>query len=169
MASGLSNKLVGQTGEFLVCAELGRRGFIATPFSGNVPGYDVVVLNPKMRAVPLQVKTSNGGDFPFDLESYCRVEFDDKRRKQYIVGNLTFPNPGLLHVFVWLGHLKNAPDRYFICRHRDVQRLVKRDASKHLKKHNNHRPNNWRSTSGHLRCSAYEKHEGRWESIDSQL
>ena len=33
MATGRSNKLVGQVGEFLVCAELGRRGMIATPFS----------------------------------------------------------------------------------------------------------------------------------------
>jgi DNA modification methylase len=35
MASGLSNKLIGQVGEFLVCAELGRRGFVATPFAGT--------------------------------------------------------------------------------------------------------------------------------------
>jgi hypothetical protein len=37
MASGLSNKLTGQIGEFLACAELGRRGFVATSFTGNVP------------------------------------------------------------------------------------------------------------------------------------
>lgn len=34
---GRNNKLAEQIGEHLVCAELGRRGFIATPFSGMFP------------------------------------------------------------------------------------------------------------------------------------
>lgn len=42
MATGRSNKLVGQTGEYLVAAELSRRGFIATTFTGNVPHYDII-------------------------------------------------------------------------------------------------------------------------------
>lgn len=40
MATGRQNKLTGQLAEHLVCAELGRRGLIATPFSGNVPTFD---------------------------------------------------------------------------------------------------------------------------------
>jgi hypothetical protein len=39
MATGRSNKLVGQTGEYLIAAELSRRGLIATTFTGNVPHY----------------------------------------------------------------------------------------------------------------------------------
>jgi len=35
--SGLTNKLTGQIGEYLVCAKLGKLGLIATPFAGNVP------------------------------------------------------------------------------------------------------------------------------------
>ena len=31
--------LAAQVGEYLVCAELARRGLIATPFSGNVPEF----------------------------------------------------------------------------------------------------------------------------------
>jgi len=41
MATGRNNKLTGQISEFLVCAELGKRGLIATPFAGNVPAFDV--------------------------------------------------------------------------------------------------------------------------------
>ena len=37
MGKGRHNKLVGQTGEYLVAAELSRRGYIATTFTGNVP------------------------------------------------------------------------------------------------------------------------------------
>jgi len=40
MATGLSIKLTGQIGGQLVTAELGSRGIIATPFSGNVPDLD---------------------------------------------------------------------------------------------------------------------------------
>jgi hypothetical protein len=42
VATGRSNKLVGQTGEYLVAAELSRRGLIATTFTGNVPDYDII-------------------------------------------------------------------------------------------------------------------------------
>ena len=42
MATGRTSKLVGQTGEYLVAAELSRRGLIATTFTGNVPHYDII-------------------------------------------------------------------------------------------------------------------------------
>lgn len=35
MATGRSNKIVGQTGEYLVAAELSRRGLIATTRIGS--------------------------------------------------------------------------------------------------------------------------------------
>jgi hypothetical protein len=35
MATGRSNKLVGRTGEYLVAAELSRRGLVATTVTGN--------------------------------------------------------------------------------------------------------------------------------------
>ena len=36
-----STQLAGQIGESLVVAELGKRGVIATAFSGNVPDIDI--------------------------------------------------------------------------------------------------------------------------------
>jgi hypothetical protein len=41
MATGRHNKLVGQTGKYLVATELSRRNLIATTFTGNVPHYDI--------------------------------------------------------------------------------------------------------------------------------
>ena len=58
MASGRSNKLVGQTGEYLVAAELSRRGMIATTFTGNVPYYDIIASNEDGKHVSVQVKAS---------------------------------------------------------------------------------------------------------------
>jgi hypothetical protein len=42
MATGRDNQLTKQVGEYLVAAEVCRRGFIATTFTGNVPHYDII-------------------------------------------------------------------------------------------------------------------------------
>jgi hypothetical protein len=47
--------LTGQIGEYLVCAELGRCDLIATPFSGNVPSFDVLATDKSFRTVLIQV------------------------------------------------------------------------------------------------------------------
>jgi len=39
--TGRELQLTKQTGEYLVCAELCRKKFIATSFTGNVPDYDI--------------------------------------------------------------------------------------------------------------------------------
>jgi hypothetical protein len=44
-ASGRNNQLTRQVGEHLVVAELARLGYVATPFSGNVPTFDLLAAN----------------------------------------------------------------------------------------------------------------------------
>lgn len=46
MATGRSTKLTGALGEYLVAAELSRRGFIAAPFACNVPHFDILARLP---------------------------------------------------------------------------------------------------------------------------
>jgi hypothetical protein len=53
MATGRSRKIVGQTGEYLVAAELSRRGLIATTFTGNVPNYDIIASDETGRHVSI--------------------------------------------------------------------------------------------------------------------
>ena len=57
MKKGHSNKLAGQIGEFLVCADLGKRANIATSLTGNVPEFDLIVCNEQLKTIPVQVKT----------------------------------------------------------------------------------------------------------------
>ena len=45
MTTGTRNKLTGQIGEHLVSAMLGTMGFYASPYSGNVPGFDITAVN----------------------------------------------------------------------------------------------------------------------------
>ena len=67
MATGRDNKLVGAAGEYLVAAELCRRGLIATTFTGNVPHYDIVASDAKGRHVSIQVKASRSGSWQFKV------------------------------------------------------------------------------------------------------
>ena len=55
MGRGRSNKLVGQTGEYLVAAALSRRGLIATTFTGNVPHYDIIASERYLRSTPVRL------------------------------------------------------------------------------------------------------------------
>lgn len=53
-----SNSLTGVTGEYYVCAELGKRGILALLTPKNNPLFDVVAVDTKvLRMVSIQVKT----------------------------------------------------------------------------------------------------------------
>lgn len=53
-----SNNLIGVTGEYYVCAELGRRGILALITPKNNPLFDIVAVTPDARrTVTIQVKT----------------------------------------------------------------------------------------------------------------
>jgi hypothetical protein len=53
-----SNNLVGVTGEYFVCAELGKRGILALLTPKNNPLFDIVaVTSDASRTVTIQVKT----------------------------------------------------------------------------------------------------------------
>ena len=57
---------IGRAGEHYVAAELNRRGAYASPFSGNVPGIDIVATDSEQnRMVYIQVRASK----PSDLQS----------------------------------------------------------------------------------------------------
>ena len=82
MASGHSNQLTGQIGEYLVCAELGRLGLIATTFTGNVPEYDLLVCDEMLKSLPIQVKTTRSASWPSRANLWLNIEFDHTEKKQ---------------------------------------------------------------------------------------
>ena len=58
-----SNNLVGVTGEYFVCAELGKRGILALLTPKNNPLFDIVAISPDaLRTVTIQVKTMSLGN-----------------------------------------------------------------------------------------------------------
>lgn len=100
MATGLSNKLTSQIGEHLVTAELGRRGIIATPFSGNVPDIDILAHANGVSG-HIQVKAINNGAWQFDARKFLDIELTDKG--QNVLGLNKTIDRKIICVFVALG------------------------------------------------------------------
>lgn len=168
MATGRSNKLVGQVGEFLVCAELGRRGLIATPFAGNVPAFDIIATDGELNSVPIQVKTSNGSSWPFRAKPLLQIECDASTGQQRILGIRDTANPNLIYVFVCLGH-SGQKDRFFIMKKAEMLARLERHYQAYLDKHGGRRPKKPESMHATLEVAEMESFEDNWELIEHAL
>ena len=84
MASGVSNKLTGQIGEHLVSAVLGSLGYYASPYSGNVPGFDITAVHSQtLKSFPVQVKTSTRGALvQSTIDKWCEHSIVDGNIKK---------------------------------------------------------------------------------------
>ena len=157
MKKGQRNQLTRQVGEHLVAAELGRRGLVATPFAGNVPDFDLVVVGASGKAVPIQVKAINGGAWQFNAATFLEIEFDGP--VQRATGLKKLSDPDLLCVFVLLGE-DNASDRFFIFPWKVIQKLCKKRYGAEYR-----RPRNPKSTHFAVRPPDLEEFEGNWERV----
>jgi hypothetical protein len=110
-------QLARQIGEHLVAAELGRRGYIATPFAGNVPLFDLLVADKQGRSIPIQVKTIRTGAWQFNARTFLDIDIVDG--EQTVRGKVALPNPDLVCILMLLKDDRN--DEFFICRLRDLQ------------------------------------------------
>ena len=117
-ATGRDIQLTRQIGEHLVTAELGRRGYLATPFAGNIPMFDLLAADPSGRAILIQVKAINGPSWQFSANKFLRIELVDN--EQIVKGALSLSNPELLCIFVLI---KGAgKDEFYIFHLRDLQK-----------------------------------------------
>ena len=168
MASGLSNKLVGQTGEYLACAELGRRGFIATTFTGNVPEYDLLVCDDSLRTVPIQVKTSRGDSWRSQANRWLNIEIDDSSKKQTNKGPRRIENPDLIYICVALGEHRNG-DRFFICKKSDIQDACIKSYTRWMDPKDWVRPRNYKSLDNRYSIDDLLQFEDNWPLIANRL
>jgi len=89
MATGRSNQITKQIGEYLVASALGRIGLVAATFSGNVPEYDIIATDSKYQSVPVQVKASNSDSWQFDNRHFVEIHLEGKNR--FLVVLFRFP------------------------------------------------------------------------------
>ena len=166
MATGLSNKLVGQTGEYLVVAELSRRAFIATTFTGNVPHYDIIASDKHGKHVSVQVKAGRAASWQFSkITQYCEITLDGKHQ---IVGEMK-PCPIKRLVMVFVKIEKYGSDRFYLLPWQRLRDLVVTDHKAFLRRHDGVRPQRWDS----LHCAISEKallrYRDKWDTIEKNL
>ena len=163
MATGRSMQLTKQIGEYLVSAELCRRGLIATTFTGNVPGFDVLVTDEYFKTLPIQVKTIRGGSWQFDAKKFMEISmFGDK---QEIKGKTKLLDPNLIYVFVRLRGKKRNEDEFYICREKDVQDIAFREYTEWLATYHGVRPNKPESTHCSVKSEYLKNYRDKWETI----
>ncbi len=139
MASGRNNYLTKQTGEYLVAAELSRRGLIATTFTGNVPNYDIVAVDDSGGHVLVQVKTIAANSWQLNVSQFADIVFDG--RSQVIKGELAEPYPGLVCVLVQLAKVDSGlVDRFFVLPWRELCQVIVTTHSEYLGRHGGIRP-----------------------------
>lgn len=169
MSKGRSNKLAGQIGEYLVCAELGRRGLIATPFSGNVPTFDVLATDEMCRTVPIQVKAARGNTWPSDARQWMKLEFDIQTKVQNYRGPLQIHNSSLIYVCVSIAPPDNGRDRFFILTKTDLQKICINVYTDWMRKHGWKRPRTPESYDCRYNTEYLQTFENNWQLIETRL
>ncbi|MCL2444006.1 MAG: hypothetical protein FWD13_11170 [Treponema sp.] len=121
----LKQNFSGVTAEYLVAAELSKRGFIASMTIKNMPGIDIVVTDKTASKVfGIQVKAKQ----------------DLAQKKSWTLGknDETRVSDNLFYVFVDLAVKKNRESGFYIFPSREVAQRIKKYHIKWLKnpKHN---------------------------------
>jgi hypothetical protein len=171
MATGRTTQLTGAIGEFLVAAELCRRGLLATPFAGNVPHYDIIASGQFGGHVAVQVKAINGQTWQFDIRKFAKVSLEGGRQT---IGQLeSEPFPDLTYVFVVLRpeprSEPNERDRFFVLKWKELQDILVPEYEHYLRKHNGIRPKKADSYHTALAVGQVEAFEDRWNVILDQV
>lgn len=170
MSKGRNNKLMGQIGEYLVCAELGRRGFIATSFSGNVPTFDVLATDEICRAIPIQVKASNSDNWNATARDWMDIDLDLETGVQTLRGLVSIANPDLIYVCVAIAKADSgAHDRFFVLTKSDIQQAIVKGYSAFMDKHNWKRPRSVESFDARYFIPMIEQFENNWGLIASRI
>ena len=168
MKKGRDNKLAGQIGEYLVCAELGRRGYIATSFTGNVPEFDLIVANEKLDTIPIQVKCSRGNNWPTRANLWIDIEIDEESKHQIDHGDKIISNPGLIYVCVVLSEPDSEKrDQFFILTKKDLQHICAKNYREWMDGIGWKRPRNHKSLDNRYYIKDLLKYEDNWVLVES--
>jgi hypothetical protein len=136
MATGRSNQITKQIGEYLVASELGRIGLVAATFSGNVPDYDIIATDSAFHSVPVQVKTTNGTSWQFgDMRRFVDVGLD---RKKQVIGRPVALSDSI--VCVMLALFRYGKDRFYVLSLKALQEVLIKHYRSDLEKRGGVRP-----------------------------
>lgn len=162
MATGRNMQLTKQVGEYLVSAELCRRGLISTTFTGNVPKLDILAIDKKLQTIPIQVKTITGGSWQFNASTFLDIEISSNKI-QTVKRKRTLSNPELICIFVKLKEQNR--DEFYIFRIKDLQHIIYKNYTEYLSSKNGKRPKNPESTHCAIKIDDLKDFKDKWGLI----
>ena len=166
MTTGTQNKLTGQIGEHLVSAMLGTMGYYATPYSGNVPGFDITAVHSEtLKSFPIQVKTSTGGALVQSVINKWIGHSVDKDNYQSLGELIKLPNPEKIWIMVQIIENNLATARYFVCTEADIQKKIVTRYKKFMERHNYRRPGGGASPQAVLNIKDMIEFENNWNIL----
>ncbi len=136
-------QLSKQLSENLVTAELARRGVIATPFSGNVPDFDILAFK-NGKSTPIQVKSTKEGNITVaNVEKDYLIIKQEEGNFQRVISKKEMPQwkKDLIFVVVFIGE-NLGEDRFYICKNSDIQEIIYSNYESSLQRHGGIRPRN---------------------------
>jgi hypothetical protein len=162
VATGKSTQLTKQIGEYLVCAELCRRGLLSTTFTGNVPDYDIVAINSENDSRLIQVKTIRAGDWQLNAKNFLIIDISDEG-VQTIKGRKYEELEPIIFVFVKLD--SQGDDEFYIVDAPALVDMIYENHNGFLKKHKGIRPRNPKSTHTAVSRKGLSKYRDNWGVI----
>jgi alpha-D-ribose 1-methylphosphonate 5-triphosphate diphosphatase PhnM len=126
----------GQTGEYLVAAELARQGFTVAIPTGNAESIDILAIRDKVR-IAVQVKTAGRGNHQFNLGKFLEVRCENDH--QEVVRILENLDTKLLIALVFLGD-KAGEDQFAWCFMKDFAEFLAQSHKDYLSRNNGKRP-----------------------------
>lgn len=158
-------QLTKQVGEYLVAAELARRGLLSATFAGSVRHYDIIASGPAGGHVPVQVKTMNRGAWQLDIRDFADVTMNGDH--QVISQPKPVPYAGLVFVFVALGAY--GADQFFVLDWTTLRDLILGQHEAYLAKHGGVRPKNPESFHTAVKPEALAPFRDLWDTIVSRV
>lgn len=123
MATGRDIQLTRQIGEYLAAAELGRCGWIATTFTGSLPGFDILAINPDGRTLEVQVKAIRSNTWQLNAGQFLKVEI--RGGSQTVRGIQPLKSKGRVCIFIRIK--ERGKDEFFLFRWSELQQIIRED------------------------------------------
>jgi hypothetical protein len=161
MATGRHTQLTKQVGEYLVAAELARRGLLCATFSGSVPHHDIVASGRGKGHVPVQVKAMASGSWQLDIRYFAEIRLIG--RKQTLLRAKPIPYAGLVFVFVAVS--RYGEDQFYILEWKKLRGILIDAYRAYLMRHKGRRPRNPSSYHTGLSAADLQKHRDQWQVI----
>ncbi len=181
---------IGRAGEHYVAAELNRRGAYASPFSGNVPGIDIVATDDERQNMAyIQVKTKrfarqrwplslrHAWEIPKDVSCLCLDTCDPARCAEVSVKVSPHPHHADATNLYELKKVQGKPDhfwifvsleelQYWIVPDNVVREGIRQRIVKYLEERGGHRPgSSHHSLDTSLFADDMPSWYGRWDEL----